>query len=116
MANSALHAIAIEEYRHSDPSFHDQYCKLVEGITLLIRDIAKDHPDELDYTSFTESYDRASAEPVLQVVIGANKNETFVHVYIHKDKYFVIGKSGDGVKVKTADEALKEIGQIMSAV
>ena len=116
MANSALHAIAIEEFRKSDPHFHEQYWKLVEGISNLVRQIAQDHPDELDYTSFTESYDRASAEPVLQVVIGANKNETFVHVYIHKDKYFVIGKSGDGVKVKTADEALKEIRRILSAV
>jgi len=73
MANSALHAIAIEELKKSDPGFHEQYWKLVEGITKLVREIAKDHPDELDYTSFTESYDRASAEPVLQVVIGANK-------------------------------------------
>jgi hypothetical protein len=115
MANSALHAIAIEEFRHSDPGFHDQYCKLVEGITLLIREIAKDRPDELDYTSFTESYDRASAEPVLQVVIGANKNETFIHVYIHKDKCFVIGKSGEGQRAKTADEALKIIAQLLKS-
>ena len=113
MANSALHAIAIEEFRHSDPGFHDQYCKLVEGITLLIREIAKDRPDELDYTSFTESYDRASAEPVLQVVIGANKNETFVHVYVRKDKSFVIGKSGEGKPVKTADQALELIRQLL---
>jgi uncharacterized protein YpmB len=113
MANSALHAIAIEELRHSDPSFHDEYCKLIEGITQLIREIAKDRPDELDYTSFTESYDRASAEPVLQVVIGANKNETFVHVYIRKDKSFVIGKSGEGKPVKTADQALELIKQLL---
>lgn len=115
MANSALHAIAIEELRHSDPNFHTQYCKLVEGITQLIRQIAKDHPDELDYTSFTESYDRASAEPVLQVVIGANKNETFIHVYIRKDKSFVIGKSGEGRPVKTADQALELITQLLKA-
>ena len=113
MANSALHAIAIEELRHTDPKFHAEYCKLVEGITNLIRKIAKDHPGELDYTSFTESYDRASTEPVLQVVIGANKNETFVHIYIRKDKSFVIGKSGDGKPVKTAEQALEIITQLL---
>jgi hypothetical protein len=48
------------------------------------------------------------------VVIGANKNETFIHVYIHKDKHFVIGKSGEGQRVKTADEALKIITQLLS--
>ena len=115
MVNSALHAIAIEEFRKSDPNFHAQYCKLVEGISNQVRQIAKEHPDELDYTSFTESYDRASAEPVLQVVIGANKNETFIHVYIHKDKCFVIGKSGEGQRVQTADEALKIIAQLLKS-
>ena len=113
MANSALHAIAIEEYKTSDPGFYQEYCKLVAGITRLIQGIAKKHPNELDYTSFTESYDRASAEPVLQVVIGSNKNETFVHVYISKEKSFVIGKSGDGKSVKTADQALEIIEQVL---
>jgi hypothetical protein len=116
MANSALHAIAIEEFKHSDPSFYLEYCKLVEGITRLIQLIAKNHPDELDYTSFTESYDRASAEPVLQVVIGSNRNEAFVHVYISKEKCFVIGKSGQGKIVKTAEQALEIICQILLAI
>ncbi|SNC61846.1 hypothetical protein [Polynucleobacter victoriensis] len=96
MANSALHAIAIEEVRHSDPDFHNEYCKLVEGITNRIREIAQSHPNELDYTSFTESFDRANHEPFLQVVIGTHKNEQYLHIYIHKDKHFVIGKSGSG--------------------
>lgn len=65
MANSALHAIAIEELRHSDPEFHNEYCKLVEGITNRIREIAQSHPNEFDYTGFTESFDKASHEPVL---------------------------------------------------
>ena len=116
MVNSALHAIAIEEFRKSDPNFHAQYWKLVEGISNQVRQIAKEHPDELDYTRFTESYDRASAEPVLQVVIDTNQNETFVHVYIHQEKYFVVGKSGAGKKVKTADEALKVIQQTLSVI
>ena len=114
MANSALHAIAIEGLRHSDPQFHREYCKLVEGISNLIREIAKSHPHELDYTSFTESYDRASNEPVLQVIIGSHKNEKFVHIYIHKEKYFVVGKSGNGKSIKTANQALEVIRGILS--
>ncbi|QWD63397.1 hypothetical protein [Polynucleobacter sp. MWH-UH2A] len=116
MANSALHAIAIEGYKHSEPSFYQEYCKLVEGITHLIWAISKNHPHELDYTSFTESYDRASAEPVLQVVIGSSKNEAFVHIYISKEKSFVIGKSGKGASVKTAEQALEMIKQILPAI
>lgn len=111
MANSALHAIAIEELRFSDPSFHAEYCQLVEGITNIIREIAQSHPNELDYTSFTESYDRASHEPVLQVVIGSHKNEQFMHIYVHQDKHFVIGKSGSGKPAKTAAQALEIIKQ-----
>lgn len=115
MANSALHAIAIEELRHTDPKFHWEYCKLVDGITNLIREIAQSHPNELDYTSFTESYDRASNEPVLQVVIGSRKNEQFLHIDIHREKYFVIGKSGSGKPAKTAAQALEIIQKILSA-
>lgn len=114
MANSALHAIAIEEIRHSDPRFHWEYCKLVEGISNLIREIAQSHPNELDYTSFTESFDRASHEPVLQVVISSHKNEKFIHTYINKDKYFVIGKSGSGKPAKTAAQALEIIEKSLS--
>lgn len=114
MANSALHAIAIEELRHSDPKFHWEYCKVVDGISNLIRKIAQSHPSELDYTSFTESYDRASHEPVLQVVIGLHKNEKFLHIYIHKEMYFVVGKSGCGKPAKTAAQALEMIQQILS--
>ena len=114
MANSALHAIAIEELRYSDPKFHSEYCMLVDGITNLIREIAKCHPHEFDYTSFTESYDRASKEPVLQVVIGSHKNEKFIHIYVHKDKYFVIGKSGKGESAKTATKALEIVGEFLN--
>ena len=114
MATSALHAIAIEELRHSDPSFHAEYCKLVEGITNLIREIAKKHPNNLDYTSFTESFDRASKEPVLQVVIGIHKNEQYIHIYVRQDKHFVIGKSGNGKTANTADQALELIAQLLT--
>ena len=114
MANSTLHAIAIEELRHSNPSFHDEYCKLVEGISNQIRELANQHPDEFDFTSFTETYDRASNEPVLQIAIGYEKNELYLHIYIHKDNYFVIGKSGSGTQVKTAAEALEMISQSLT--
>lgn len=114
MANSAFHAIEIEELRHSDPRFHAEYCQLVEGITNLIREIAKSHPNEFEYTSFTESYDRASKEPVLQVVIGSQKNEQYLHIYIHKNKHFVIGKSGKGEIAQTAAQALTIISKSLS--
>lgn len=114
MANSALHAIAIEELRFSDPSFHAEYCQLVEGITNIIREIAKESPDELDYTGFTETFDRASNEPVLQVVIGHHQNEAYLHIYIHKEKHFIIGKSGSGKVANTAAQALEIIKQFLS--
>ena len=106
MANSALHAIAIEELRHSDPKFHGEYCKLIESITQLIREMVQNYPKALDYTSFTESYDRDRDDPVLQIVIGSHKNEKCIHIYIHKEKYFVVGKSGSGKSAKTAEETL----------
>ncbi|WP_353433001.1 hypothetical protein [Polynucleobacter sp. MWH-UH23A] len=81
----------------------------MESISNLIREIAQSHPNELDYTSFTESFDRASHEPVLQVVIGTHKNEQYLHIYVHKDKHFVIGKSGNGKPAKTAAQALEII-------
>jgi len=111
MANSALHAIAIAELRHSDPKFHEEYCKLVSGISTQIRKLSNQHPEDLDYTSFTETYDRASNEPVLQIAIGSQKNELYLHVYIHKENHFVIGKSGSGVMAMNAQEALILIAQ-----
>ena len=114
MANSTLHAIAIEELRHSNPQFHEEYCKLVEGISEQIRELASKHPNEFDYTSFTETFDRASNEPVLQIAIGYEKNELYVHIYIHKDNYFVIGKSGSGTEVKSAAEALAITSQSLT--
>lgn len=114
MANSTLHAIAIEELRHSDPEFHNEYCKLVEDISALIAQIAKAHANELDYTCFTETYDRASNEPVLQVVIGSLQNEQYLHIYVHKDHHFVIGKSGNGNVANTAAHALEIIKQSLS--
>ena len=114
MANSALHAISIQELRYSNPGFYSEYCQLVEGITSLIREIAQHHPNELDYTSFTESFDRASNEPVLQIVIGAEENEIYLHIYIRQDNHFVIGQSGSGESARTATEALKIISKLIS--
>ena len=111
MANSALHAIAIEDLRHSNRQFHEEYCKLVSGISAQIRKLSNQHPEDLDYTSFTESYDRDSNEPVLQIAIGSQKNELYLHVYIHKDNHFIIGKSGSGVMAMNAQEALILIAQ-----
>ncbi|QWD65479.1 hypothetical protein [Polynucleobacter sp. MWH-Aus1W21] len=115
MGNSTLHAIAIDELRHSNPEFYREYCLLIEGISNQIRELAKNQADHLDYSSFTESYDRASHEPVLQVVIGIQKTELYIHIYIHKDNYFVIGQSGSGKIAINAQEALALVAQKIKA-
>lgn len=109
MASSTLHAIAVAELKHTQPAFYDEYCELVQKISELIRDLADQHAESLGFTSFTETFDRASNEPVLQIVIGANKKELYLHVYIHKDHHFVIGKSGSGQTANTAKQAIEII-------
>lgn len=109
MANSALHAIAIEELRKSNPAFHQEYCLLVEGISNLIFRLAKQHGENISYSSFTESYDRASKEPILQIVLGGNKNEFYIHAYISKDGGFIVGKNGMGPRAQTAADTLSLI-------
>jgi pyruvate dehydrogenase complex dehydrogenase (E1) component len=109
MANSALHAIAIEELRSSNPAFHQEYCLLVEGISNLIFRLAKQHGEYITYTTFTESYDRASKEPILQMVLGSHKNEFYLHTYISKDGGFIVGKNGVGSSAQTAAQALSLI-------
>jgi hypothetical protein len=106
MANSALHAIAIEELRISNPAFHQEYCLLVEGISNLIFRLAQKHGENISYSSFTESYDRASKEPILQIVLGSNKNEFYSHTYLPKDGGFIVGKNGVGPSAHTAAEAI----------
>ena len=115
MGNSTLHAIAIDELRYSNPEFYQAYCLLIEGISAQIRELEKNQADPLDYSSFTESYDQASQEPVLQVVIGVQKTELYIHIYIHKDNYFVIGKSGSGTIARNANEALALVEQKIKA-
>jgi hypothetical protein len=109
MANSALHAIAIEDLRISHPAFHQEYCLLVEGISNLIFRLAKKHGDYITYSTFTESYDRASKEPILQMVLGSHKNEFYLHIYISKDGGFIIGKNGMGSSAQTGAQALSFI-------
>ena len=111
MGNSTLHAIAIEELRHSNPSFYQEYCLLIEGISTQIRELAKKRADCLDYTSFTESYDRTSHEPVLQVAIGTQKTEFYIHIYVHKEHHFIVGKCGSGEIAKDSKTALLKITQ-----
>jgi pyruvate dehydrogenase complex dehydrogenase (E1) component len=111
MANSALHAIAIDELRTSNPAFHQEYCSLVEGISSLISRLAKKHGEYITYTTFTESYDRASKEPILQMVLGSHKNEFYLHIYISKDGGFIIGKNGVGPSAQSAAKALALIEQ-----
>jgi hypothetical protein len=109
MANSALHAIAVEELRTSNPAFHQEYCLLVEGISKLIFRLAKKHGEYIAYSSFTESYDRASKEPILQMVLGSHKNEFYLHIYISKNGGFIVGKNGEGSSAQTATQALSFI-------
>ena len=106
MANSALHAIAIEDLRATNPALHQEYCLLIEGISNLIFRLAQKHGENISYSSFTESYDRASKEPILQIVLGSSKNEFYVHTYIPKDGAFVVGKNGVGPRAQTAADTL----------
>ena len=66
MASSTLHAIAVAELRQTNPAFYKEYCDLVEGISNLIRDLADQHAHDLGFTSFTETFDHASNEPVFK--------------------------------------------------
>lgn len=116
MASSTLHAIAIEELRKTNPAFYQEYCQLVLGISEQIQTIAHTHVDDVGFTSFTETFDHASNQPVLQVVLGVSKNDFYLHIYIHKEQYFVVGKSGSGKLAKTAEQALQIIAEKLKEV
>ena len=116
MASSTLHAIAVAELRHIKPTFYREYCELVRQVSDLIRDIADKHSETLGFTSFTETFDHASNEPVLQIVIGLNKNDFYLHIYIHKDHYFVVGKSGSGKPARTAEQAMEIISERLRGI
>lgn len=109
MASSTLHAIAVAELRHTKPAFYREYCELVRQISDLIRDLAEKHSETLGFTSFTETFDHASNEPVLQIVLDINKNDFYLHTYIKKEHYFDIGKSGSGKPARTAKQAIEII-------
>lgn len=116
MVTSALHAIYIDGLRHSDPSFYKEYCLLIDGVSSQIRYLAKKYADTLDYTSFTEGFNKSSNEPVLQIVVGANRTELSLHVFIRKDKQFAIGKSGNVVIASNAAHALEIISKEFEAI
>lgn len=107
MGNSALHAIAIQELRQSNPAFHREYCQLVEGISQQIRELAKQHKENLDYSCFIETFDRVRREPVLNIVIETKKNNFQLHIHIHQQYHFVIGKPEVGEIAYTAKDTLK---------
>ena len=109
MANSALHAITMEQVRISDPSFYDEYLKVVEGITELLRKLSDKHSEFRPYISFTETYDRASNEPILQLVVTGYNKEFRLHIYIPKDNKFIIGLTGSGIVAGNADDTLSAI-------
>ncbi|QWE22261.1 hypothetical protein FD975_08305 [Polynucleobacter sp. AP-Jannik-300A-C4] len=116
MVTSALHARIIEELRHSNPLFYQEYCKLVEGISNQIRQTTKEYPDNFDYTSFTESYNRATHEPVLHIVIGTHKSDLYIDIYIHKDNYFVIGECSGGTIARNSQETLEIVAQKINTI
>jgi hypothetical protein len=68
----------------------------------------------LEFTSFTESYDRASNEPVLQVVIGLHRNEKHLQIHIHKDNHFVVGKVSSGKPAYMAAQALDAVEKALA--
>ncbi len=107
MGNSALHAIAIEGLRQSNPAFYQEYCLLIEGISQQIRELAKAHKEDLDYSCFIETFDRVRREPVLNVVIGIKKNNFQLHIHIHQHYHFIVDKPEVGEIAYTAKDALK---------
>lgn len=109
MGNSTLHAIAIQELRQSNPAFHREYCQLVEGISQQIRELAKQHKENLDYSCFIETFDRSKKEPVLQIVIGAKKNDFQLLIRVNPDGYFVIQHGNRTKQANNSTEALKDI-------
>lgn len=116
MVSSSLHAIAVAELRYSNPAFYEEYCQVVEGISDLIRNLAEQHADNIGFTSFTETFDHASNEPVLQIAIGVNTEEIYQHVYIHKDHHFVISNPGGGQVARTAEQAIKIIAEKLNEI
>ena len=116
MGNSVLHAIVIHELRNSNPTFHKEYCTLVDGISQQIRQVTKEHTKAIQHTCFIETFDRSNDEPVLQIVIGMNKNSLQILVHIHKDHHFVIWQDQEQVKAITAAQALEIIQAKMSRV
>ena len=106
MGNSTLHAIVIHELRNSNPEFHSQYCELIDGISEQIRQVIKDHKKAVEHTWFIETFDRSNNEPVLQIVIGINRNNFQLFVHIHKEHFFLIRQDQELVKAMTASEAL----------
>ena len=59
MGNSVLHAIVIHELRNSNPTFHKEYCTLVDGISQQIRQVTKEHTKAIQHTCFIETFDRS---------------------------------------------------------
>ncbi len=106
MANSALHAITIDNIRISNPGFHHEYCLLIEGISKLIQKLVKKHADLHPFSSFTETYDRDKVEPVLQIVICTTKDNFNLQIHINQDCQFVIGNASNGNVASTSSKAL----------
>ncbi len=81
----------------------------MSGISEQIRQVTKEHTKAIEHTCFIETFDRSNHEPVLQIVIGINKNNFQLFIHIHKDYFFVIRQEPELIKAMTASEALEVI-------
>jgi len=106
MLDSGLHHVAIDQLRNDNPAFYREYLKLVENISGILDSVLSQNPQIISLASFTETYDANSGEAVLQLIMDTPQGQLNLHIYVHQDSKFVIGKSGGGLEARSADAAL----------
>ncbi len=109
MLNSALHHVAIDQLREENPGFYKEYLELVEKISEIVDALVNQHSKLISHASIIETYDVASEEAVLQLMIDTLQDKLTLHIYILKDGKFVIGRSGSGSEARSASVALSQI-------
>jgi hypothetical protein len=109
MLNSALHHVAIDQLREENPGFYKEYLELVEKISEIVDTLVNQHSKLISHASIIETYDVASEEAVLQLMIDTLQDKLTLHIYILNDGKFVIGRSGNGSEARSASVALSHI-------
>jgi hypothetical protein len=106
MFDSSLHTVAIEELKDESPAFYNEYLILEEKISTILDSLESQRPKTTVRASLIQTYDVASREAVLQLIVAIAQQELHLHIYIHRDNKFIIGKSGSGLEARSANTAL----------